>query len=753
MPKLNWTLFGWTLCGALAGAALAQNAPQAESGPTIHATVNEVALDLVVRDKKGRLVKNLKPGDVEIYEDGVRQEIRSLRLVGGEAPAQPGQPGQPPDEAAGGAQPGPAGAGALPIEPPAMPLRSVNLVCIVFHSLDANTRKWAVAAAQDFIKTQLRPGTWVGVFNLDSRLTPLHAFTTNRDELLRAAAGAFNGSTVDITRAAEAVLNSTPNVQYLVGLVSPGGKGGGFQDLSTTGSVSMTAITGADVDNGPGANAQRGDLVLQREQFIGVEGARQMDQINLLIRQLGTFPGHKTVLLLSPGFTTDGEPDHFQAMLNKANLADLSFYAFDANGLNQTSTAQASSMAMQHVAALSQQQPVEAGMKAGNGSMGGAGVVAELSRQDNYLHDAVRTSDTQSGLRALAEGTGGFLIANTNDLRKPFQQIVEDADTHYEADYHPSSGKYDGHFRKIEVKLARADLLANAKVESRNGYFAIPDFGGSAPLQPFEMAGLMALNGRPLPHAFDLRTAAFQFRPGSGSSQAAVVFELPGASLTATAQPARKSHRLHASLLAVVKDLSGQIVDKFGQDFPYEIPDGQLAGIQAAPVDYTHAFNLPAGHYTVESVVFDREANRASTSTVELDSPARKGIGLSSVIVVARVDPLTADADANDPFLFHGRDVVPMLDGSLKASAKPLVYFVVYPDKSIQETPRIRVQFFVGGEELEQKEAELPAPDSFGAIPMVVSAVARPGKCEIKITARQGFQSAVQSVAYTVAAQ
>ena len=59
----------------------------------------------------------------------------------------------------------------------------------------------------------------------------------------------------------------------------------------------------------------------------------------------------------------------------------------------------------------------------------------------------------------------------------------------------------------------------------------------------------------------------------------------------------------------------------------------------------------------------------------------------------------------------------------------------------------------MGGEELEVKEAELPAPDSSGAIPMVVSAVARPGKCEIKITARQGFQSAVQSASYTVAAQ
>ncbi|MGA3078111.1 MAG: VWA domain-containing protein [Bryobacteraceae bacterium] len=746
--------FSLAFCCVMAGPVLAQNAaqnaPQAESGPTIHATVNEVALDLVVRDKKGRLVKNLKPGDVEIYEDGVRQDIRSLRLVGGEAPAPPAHPDQ---ALAGGEQ----SETAEPVRPLAMPLHGVELVCVVFHQLDPNTRRWAVAAVQEFIKTTLRPGTFVGVFNLDSRLTPLHAFTNNRDELLRAATTAFNGSSVDFTRAAEAVLNSTPNLQLYVGFVSPGGKGGGVTNMSTTGSVSMTAITGADVDNSPASNAQRGDLVLQREQFIGIEGARQMDQIKLLIRQLGTFPGHKTVLLLSPGFTTNGEPEEFEAMLHKANLADLSFYAFDANGLNQTSTAQASSMAMQHVATLaSQQNSVAPGEPTATNknttAIGSGGVLAEWSRQDDYLHGAVRTSDSQASLRALAEGTGGFLVANTNDLRKPFQQIAADADAHYEADYHPSSDKYDGHFRKIEVKLARADLRAGAKVDSRNGYFAIPDFGGSAPLRPFEMAGLMTLNARPLPHAFDFRTAAFQFRPGSASSQAAVVFELPGASLTATPQPTRKSHRLHAALFAVVKDASGNIVDKFAQDFPYEVPDDQLTGIQAAPIDYTHAFNLPAGHYTVESVLFDREANHASASTVELDSPPQKGVGLSSLVVVARADPLTADADANDPFLFQGRDVVPVLDGSLKASAKPLVYFMVYPDKSSQEAPRVRAEFFVGGEELEVKDADLPAPDSSGAIPVMLSAVARPGKCEIKVTARQGFQSAVQSVSYTVAA-
>src|ERR1035438_7451858 len=277
----------------LASQVGAQNPPPSPAGappdPVIRAKVDEVALDLVVRDKKGRLVKNLAPADVEIYEDGVRQQIRSFRLVTGDAvPAQPVSQSHPEQSA----------------ESP-MPLRANNLVCIVFHNLDASTRIWAVSAAQEFIKTQLSPGTWMGVFNLDSRITPLFPFTTNRDDLLRAASNAFYGTSVDITRAAEAVLNSTPNTQLYVGFKA--GNTGGYNDLSTTGSVSMTAIPGADVSNGPGANAQRGDLVLEREQFVGIEGARQMDQIKLMVRQIGAFPGHKTVLLLSSGFTRSEE--------------------------------------------------------------------------------------------------------------------------------------------------------------------------------------------------------------------------------------------------------------------------------------------------------------------------------------------------------------------------------------------------------------------------------------------------------------
>jgi predicted alternative tryptophan synthase beta-subunit len=65
----------------------------------------------------------------------------------------------------------------------------------------------------------------------------------------------------------------------------------------------------------------------------------------------------------------------------------------------------------------------------------------------------------------------------------------------------------------------------------------------------------------------------------------------------------------------------------------------------------------------------------------------------------------------------------------------------------------VRVQFLVNGEELEQKQSELPAPDSSGAIAVLVNAATKAGNCEIKVTVLQGFESTTRSLTYTVAAQ
>jgi VWFA-related protein len=714
----------------------AQETTPSESGLTIRQSVQEVLLDVTVRDARGRLVKNLKPGDLQIFEDGVRQEVKSFKLIQAL--------GEGKGKGASGQTTVTANAAT-----PANPLRAVNLICLVFVNLDAFTKPYAVNAVKEFLKSQIQPETWIAVFNLDSQLTVLQQFTTDRNEVMGAANRAFTGTGVDFAQVATAVLNASPNVASIevttTGSPSAGGSVNATMKVSG-GGINQQAVNGADVATGAAANRQRGDLADQRRQFGAIEGMREMDQLLAMIRQLGTLPGRKSVLLMSPGLATVGDPDSFKSMLDKANKADVTVYALDVNGLNPSvDQSQASSTALKYAAGVSSSQ---------SGQGGSAAQTMVKMRESDTVADAVRTTDTQAALRALSESTGGFLIGSTNDLRKSFQHLLDDVDTHYEVIYHPTSDKYDGRLRSIDVKTSRGDL----NIESRTGYFAMPSFDATKQLTPYEMAGLAALNVKQAPHAFEFKATAYQFRPASANSQNDVVFEIPVASLQATPEPALKRDRMHVSLLALVKDSSGQVVDKFSQDSPYEIPEENLAKARSTSITFAHPLALPAGHYTVEIAALDREANRASTSNIAFDSPDRKGVGLSSILLVGHMEQIAGKVAASDPLEFQpdpaqGKRVVPELDTNLAANVSPYVFFVVYPDKSIADKPKIQAEFLINGQSMAKQVADLPPPDATGAIPMVINTAAKPGNCELRITAMQGNSSSVRSLKYTIAAK
>ena len=712
----------------------AQETAPTDPGLTIRQSVQEVLLEVTVRDSHGRVVKNLKPADLQIFEDGVRQEIRNFKFV----QAQTEGKGK---NATGQTVATPATA--------ANPLRAVNLICIVFANLDASTKLYAVNAVKDFLKSQIQPDTWVAVFNLESQLTVLQPFTTDRNEVMTSANRAFAGISADFAQVANAVLNATPNVMSIEVTTTGNPASGGSVKATmgvTGGGLNQQAVNGADVATGAAANRQRGDLADQRRQFGAIEGMRQMEQLLAMIRQLGTLPGRKSVLFLSPGLATVGDPDMFKSMLDKANKADVTVYAIDVNGLNPTvDQSQASSTALKYASSVSSSQ-------SGNG--GSAKQNMEKMREGDAVSDAVRTTDTQAALRALSEGTGGFLIGSTNDLRKSFQRVLDEVDTHYEVIYHPTSDKYDGHLRSIDLKTARADL----NLESRTGYFAMPALGSTAQLTPTEMAGLAALNVHEPPHAFEFKAEAFQFRPAAANSQNDVVFEIPVASLQATPEPALNRSRMHVSLLALVKDASGQVVDKFSQDSPYEIPQENLAKARDTSINFAHPLSLPAGHYTVEIAALDREANKASINKIGFDSPERKGVGLSSILLVGHMEPVTGKVAASDPLEFQpdpaqGKRVVPELATALGSNVSPYVFFVVYPDKSIADKPKIQAEFLINGQVAAKQVADLPPADATGAIPMVINTAAKPGNCELRITAMQGNTSTVQSLKYSIAAK
>jgi VWFA-related protein len=78
-------------------------------------------------------------------------------------------------------------------------------------------------------------------------------------------------------------------------------------------------------------------------------------------------------------------------------------------------------------------------------------------------------SNRQLSMQDLAESTGGFAVTNMNQIAQPMQRVMEDIRTQYELSYAPKStvydesAVYDGHFRRIEVKLKRPKLTVRTR--------------------------------------------------------------------------------------------------------------------------------------------------------------------------------------------------------------------------------------------------------------------------------------------------
>src|SRR5918993_3474496 len=68
------------MAGATLPVVYAQEVPE-PAGIQFKSGVNEILLDMVVTDKRGRPILDLKKEEVSLTDDGVKQEVRGFRLV------------------------------------------------------------------------------------------------------------------------------------------------------------------------------------------------------------------------------------------------------------------------------------------------------------------------------------------------------------------------------------------------------------------------------------------------------------------------------------------------------------------------------------------------------------------------------------------------------------------------------------------------------------------------------------------------
>ncbi len=699
---------------SFAPASYAQQNPNAPpQGAAIRKASEEVLLDVVVRDKKGRPVNNLKPEDFQIFDNGEQKKIIAFRLVqGGEAVAEGGSRTQ------------------------LDPLRQIRLVTMIFQCWNNDARRLARDAAVGLLKGELPQNVYMAVMTIDRKLEVLQSFTNDPFLLRKAIDRATRSENADFS-------SDTAMVQkQLEQMVGPDTNGA----QSTQGQISnenaALAAQGRSVDAAAMANMAMAQMVLQMlvsEQSSGIKEAGRVNIFALLdaVKEQYRLPGRKTILYFREGgfVIPQGMEEPFKSVISVANRSNVSFYAVDARGLTTGSANSGAMNALNRAARSSQDQMANDGSQA---------VRSDEAKLFDTGIESTR-ANAQNTLANLAESTGGMLIANTNDLGTPLHKLAEDIQTYYEIGYAPEIKSYDGSFRKIAIKMSSNDL----RVQSRSGYVALPPAlatQGSV-LRAYEVPLLTALSSPELPKTFGYQSMPMHFRGAQNQSVCDLVLDVPLANLTFQKSGTDQSEG-QLSYVALVKNGSGEVIKKFGNDIPIHVPHAERDALTAGHFIYTEHFDLPPGHYTLETAVLDGEGNRISARKNSLMMPSLStALTISSVSVVRNLKDKDASTDQADPLLIGTRVVSPTLNPTISKAGNSGIsfYLVIYPDKSTSQPPRLSMEFSRNGQILGSGSPELGQPDKDGRIQYLATvpiASLEPGEYTIRFNAMQGTATA-----------
>jgi len=199
------------------------------------------------------------------------------------------------------------------------------------------------------------------------------------------------------------------------------------------------------------------------------------------------------------------------------------------------------------------------------------------------------------------------------------------------------------------------------------------------------------------------------------------------------------------------------VVKKLRQEVPMKVTPDKIEAYKAGShFIYDEGFDLPPGHYTLETAVMDMESQKMSARKTIFVVPAKSdGLGISSVTLVRNIKPKDAATKADDPMLSADGVVMPTVSPILKKADSPEIpfYLTVYPDKTSKDKPTLTMEFSKDGKPLGAAKPDLTAPDAQGRIQYsarIPDAGFPPGDYSVRFVAEQGAEKADESVSFTI---
>ena len=709
------------LCAA--GTSLAAQQPPAQRAVEAEATnVTAIVVDVVVRDKQGNPIQGLTANDFQIFEDGVAQDLGSLTAVSkppvtpvtqpGAATTVAGAPGEPVGEAA---------------------RKAPEVLALVFDRLSADGRALAFTAANQYIGEGKVSNNVVAVFGIDLSLMFHQQFTRDADAIraaIRTAGGrstsTFNTTREQVSRSAAELIKTNNALSSMTG---GAGQGGASSDIG-------------------GAAADAQFATIQRrmaETFQSLErdeqGFATANALMAVVSAMKAIPGRKSVVFFTEGLAIPPNVKaRFESVIDAANRSNVSIYPMDAAGLRTLSTTKETLDGVNEASAVTLGRNPTA-------DVSDRPMTMALEKNEDLLR-----ADPHSGLGQLADQTGGFLIANTNNLRNGFERIDTDMRNYYVLTYVSKNPVYDGKFRTIDVKVKRN----GARIASRKGYFALRTPSG-APVLGFEAPALAVLDRPKLPNDFPVRALSLRFPDADRPGLAPVLVTVPTSGVAFKTLPERKLLESDFIVLARIKDSSGTVIEKLSQRYQLQVPIDQPASAKTGEVLFYREPVLGAGVYTLETVVYDAVADKAAVriATVDIGEAKPEALRVSSLVAVRRAEKVPEAQRVPGSPLYVGEQLLTPSMGEpfSKTLTKELpFYFVVYPAKG--GTPTATLSLLSAGKPLAEVPLELSAPDAKGRIPQVSRIpldALQPGTYELRVAVKQGTQTAAQGLTFRLA--
>lgn len=608
----------------------------------IRVTSNLVSVDVMVKDKKGKAITDLKAEDFVLTENGVGQNIEFFdsTLAGGNATGQPSS----------------TSILTGPRLPNSLPRNIITLVLDGQTTEGANLKRVRDGMTR-YIRERISDTDLVGLFAISGELQLLQPFTQDKAKLIAAVDHADGISTGSKTSEQRSINDSMAVIRDELA-------------AGPTGVVTSPA----------GGSALARAMILRRmlEQYVQLRSALSSQQTRPVLAGLAAIceglraiPGKKTVVVFSQGFVAPQALDwQVQSTIDIANRANVAIYIIDSSGLTGGTPQSGALVPSSALSAISAETSQENRIRAGAGES-----VFDVSRQEGLNRQ-------QDLLYRISEDTGGQFIKNTNDVADGLKRIDEEIRSRYTLAYRSTEPNFDGSFRKVKIEVRRPE----ARVMARPGYYAIPP-NQVVPLSPEDKKLLANFDAISSHSTLPLSLQLNSFRSQPGHYVVPLSFEIPPTAVKFEQKGGRQ--RLQLDVLGLVRNADDdRILSRLGGNFDVELTTEQYISISNDKIFYRQDIQLEAGTYTIELVVKDRLSGRVAARRQRLSLPLDDSEFSATEAVLSRhAEPLRRPpAGAADVLSAGSVQIRPSPSREFQTADNLIIFFKLYNATPAAET-------------------------------------------------------------------